>query len=323
MREDLLSAKQVIKALLNHVGGSQALAQLAEGQAAEAIVASLLGRHVPATAATPTPIIQQHPSLVALPKDRSSELDPEDPEATKQTMLSPSLIDQPIVPDVPTSWDWFESNYQLASTHQATDGPTVPGVTCQPLVTRQDGPVKFLSAQQSAQGTITAPGSWTTVTNDIELVHHLLALFFCWEYPTFVTLSREHFIEDFRSGSHRYCSPILVNAILATGCRFSNQLVGRRISDDPFSAGDLFFQESERLLECETNPHSLPVIQALSIMSLREISCGRQPSAKYLAGQAMRLAFEMGLHAPKEAEHTSDDLLVLSATFWGVYTLDK
>ncbi|OAA61581.1 hypothetical protein LEL_10750 [Akanthomyces lecanii RCEF 1005] len=57
-------------------------------------------------------------------------------------------------------------------------------------------------------------------------------------------------------------------------------------------------------------------------MSLREISCGRQPSAKYLAGQAIQLAIEMGLHAPKEAEHTPDDLLVMSATFWGVYTLN-
>jgi hypothetical protein len=43
--------------------------------------------------------------------------------------------------------------------------------------------------------------SWTTVTSDGELFKHLLALYFCWEYLIFVSLSKEDFIQDFRRGT--------------------------------------------------------------------------------------------------------------------------
>ncbi|MGH7966530.1 MAG: fungal specific transcription factor domain-containing protein, partial [Candidatus Binatia bacterium] len=327
MREDITSAKEVIKALLKHVGGTQALAQLDQGQSAESIVVSLLGRDASATAETATIMPSNDPPLTRPPKDPGSE---PAAEATEQT--NRSLLHDQAMADLPESWAWLESNYQLESTQQLADICTVQSLTNEPKATepRQQvehetgkgaeiGPDEFISAQQWSHGIKSAPGSWTAITDDVELVHHLLALYFCWEYPTFVTLSREHFIYDFRTGSHKYCSPMLVNALLAMGCRFSSQRVGRGISDDPFSSGDLFFQESERLLECAPVQHSLPVVQALGVMSLRELSCGRHMAAKHLAGQAVRIAIEMGLHAPRETEHTPDDLLVMSATFWGVY----
>jgi len=34
--------------------------------------------------------------------------------------------------------------------------------------------------------------TWTTITADEALVQHLLALYFCWEYLTFASLSKEH-----------------------------------------------------------------------------------------------------------------------------------
>jgi hypothetical protein len=69
--------------------------------------------------------------------------------------------------------------------------------------------------------------TWTALTSDNTLVQHLLALYFCWEYPTFASLSKEHFLQDFQEGRNRYCSPILVNALLALGCRFSTQPMSR------------------------------------------------------------------------------------------------
>jgi hypothetical protein len=82
------------------------------------------------------------------------------------------------------------------------------------------------------------PPAWTTITNNINLILHLLALYFCWEYPIFAPLSKKHFLQDFRDGRHRYCSPLLVNALLALGCRFSTHLITRANSEDPQSAGD-------------------------------------------------------------------------------------
>src|SRR5450432_4348178 len=54
---------------------------------------------------------------------------------------------------------------------------------------------------------------WTSLTSDSEMVEHLLSLYFCWEYPIFASLSKRHFLEDFRARRRRYCSSLLVNAI--------------------------------------------------------------------------------------------------------------
>jgi hypothetical protein len=163
---------------------------------------------------------------------------------------------------------------------------------------------------------------WTSTTNDINLVLHLLALYFCWEYPIFASLSKEHFLRDFRDGRHRYCSPLLVNALLALGCRFSTHPMTKANSEDSHSAGDHFFKESQRLFDQETDHHSLTTIQALGIMSIREASCGRYTESRYYVGQSIQLAFEMGLHHTHD-EGDPDKLAVQLATFWGAFSLDQ
>lgn len=163
--------------------------------------------------------------------------------------------------------------------------------------------------------------TWTAITGDTGLVQHLLALYFCWEYPTFASLSKEHFLKDFLDGRARFCSPILVNALLALGCRFSSQPSTRANPDDPTTSGDHFFSETLRLLARESNHHTLTTIQALGIMSIREASCGRDSESWYYAGQSVRMAIEMGLHWLSGASD-SDELAVQAATFWGAFALD-
>ncbi|KAI2615335.1 fungal-specific transcription factor domain-containing protein [Hypoxylon sp. NC1633] len=165
------------------------------------------------------------------------------------------------------------------------------------------------------------PGTWTTVTTDAGLVQHLLALYFCWEYPTFASFSKEHFLKDFAKGNRRYCSPILVNALLALGCRFSTQPNTRANPNDSRTAGDHFFREALRLFYREQNHHNLTTIQALGIMSIREASCGRDSESWYYAGQSIRLAIEMGLHNLQN-DGDEDEVAVQAATFWGAFALD-
>lgn len=163
--------------------------------------------------------------------------------------------------------------------------------------------------------------TWTGITADKGLVQHLLALYFCWEYPTFASLSKEHFLKDFLDGRHRYCSPILVNAMLALGCRFSTKPHTRANPDDPTTSGDHFFREALRLFAKQTNHHTLTTIQALGIMSIREASCGRDSESWYYAGQSVRMAIEMGLHR-LSGDGDSDEIAVQAATFWGAFALD-
>lgn len=175
-----------------------------------------------------------------------------------------------------------------------------------------------LESPQMKQPTTT----WSSVTTDVVLVQHLLALYFCWEYPTFASLSKEHFLRDFQDGIPRYCSPILVNALLALGCRFSTKASTRAYPNDPYSSGDHFFKECQRLFYQEEDHHNLTTIQALGIMSIREASCGRDSESWFYAGQSIRLAVEMGLHRVND-KGDEDQLAVQAATFWGAFALDQ
>lgn len=171
-------------------------------------------------------------------------------------------------------------------------------------------------------GDRTSSVSWTSITGDINLVRHLLALYFYWEYPTFAPLSKEHFLRDFHYGRYRYCSPTLVNALLALGCRFSTRPATRANPSDPHSSGDHFFKEAQRLFSHERNHHSLLSIQTLGIMSIRKASCGRDSKSCYYAGQSIRLAVEMGLHRVRNKRDESE-LVVQAATFWGAFALNQ
>ena len=183
---------------------------------------------------------------------------------------------------------------------------------------RTDDPLTHLSSRTGE--------TWTTVTSDRSLVEHLLALYFCWEYPTFASLSKEHFIEDFRKGIPRYCSSLLVNALLAMACRFSDRVGSRSDLNDETTAGDHFFLEAQRLLDAEEDLHVLTTIQALGLMSIREASRGNVSQGIFLSGQSIRLAIEMGLHLDvedeEEDEATDRDQAVREATFWGAFSLD-
>ncbi|KAI1505965.1 nitrogen assimilation transcription factor nirA [Biscogniauxia marginata] len=187
---------------------------------------------------------------------------------------------------------------------------------------RYRGVDQVLAPLESREMTVPA-ATWTAVTGDTALVQHLLALYFCWEYPTFASLSKEHFLKDFLSGNHRYCSPILMNALLALGCRFSTQPNTRANPSEPRTSGDHFFKEALRLFYRETNHHTLTTIQALGIMSIREASCGRDSESWYYAGQSVRLALEMGLHRINgDGDGDEDEVAVKAATFWGAFALD-
>lgn len=162
--------------------------------------------------------------------------------------------------------------------------------------------------------------SWTTVTSDQALVEHLLALYFCWEYPIFATVSQEHFMQDFRYGHPRYCSSLLVNALLALASRFSNRPnIQQNNSGHAGGAGDAFFAEAMNILNAQHDRHVLTTVQAFGVLSIREASCGRINESVFLSGQSMRLAVEMGLHVDTDDE----DQAVREATFWGAFSLNE
>ncbi|KAF2708761.1 hypothetical protein K504DRAFT_467991 [Pleomassaria siparia CBS 279.74] len=200
-----------------------------------------------------------------------------------------------------------------------------------------DSPTSYSNVDQYQQqeNPIT---SWTTVTSDPELVYHLINMYFCWHYSFFTTLPKNLFFRDFAlgkppPGSRRkteYCTPLLVNAMLALGSHFTAWPGARAVRDDSATAGDHFFKEAKRLI-LEGDLHEVPAlttVQALALMSVREAGCGREAKGWVYSGMSFRMACDLGLnldsggmHSKSNFDETEEDARRI--TFWGCFLFDK
>lgn len=59
---------------------------------------------------------------------------------------------------------------------------------------------------------------WTTVISDNDLFKTLLSAYFIYEYPTYPAFQKDIFLQALVEGDTRYCSPLLVNSLLAEAC---------------------------------------------------------------------------------------------------------
>ncbi|RMZ76508.1 hypothetical protein DV738_g4932, partial [Chaetothyriales sp. CBS 135597] len=173
--------------------------------------------------------------------------------------------------------------------------------------------------------------SWTTVTQDKDLILHFLNMYFCWHYTYFTTLSKELFYRDFLTGTpSQYCSALLVNVMLALGCHFSTRPAARQNPADSETTGDHYFAEAKRLLyqDDEFANAKLCTVQALALMSVREAGCGRESNGWVYSGMSFRMAFDLGLNVDAQPINQSsrlspEDIDARRITFWGCFLFDK
>jgi hypothetical protein len=192
-----------------------------------------------------------------------------------------------------------------------------------------------LDAYQQQEDPLT---SWTTVTRDTEVIVHLINMYFTWHYPYFTTLSKSLFYRDFLLGKPHeppkrslYCTSLLVNAMLALGCHFTNSPAGCADPNDASTKGDAFFAEAKRLIveNDEYEKPRLTTIQALCLMSVREAGCGREAKGWVYSGMSFRMAQDMGLNLDSggmtNLRETMDEQEIDArrVTFWGCFLFDK
>jgi hypothetical protein len=172
--------------------------------------------------------------------------------------------------------------------------------------------------------------SWTRVTDDMNLIGHLMTMYFTWHYAYFTTLSKDLFYRDYTAGrSSQYCSSLLVNAMLALGCHFTSWEGARQDPKDPATAGDHFFKEAKRLI-LEYDEHEkakLCTVQALALMSVREAGCGREGKGWVYSGMSFRMAYDLGLNVDATSlgayRFTEEEIDARRMTFWGCFLFDK
>ncbi|KAJ9426899.1 hypothetical protein QL093DRAFT_2191437 [Fusarium oxysporum] len=109
------------------------------------------------------------------------------------------------------------------------------------------------------QGHILPLSRWTKVMQDDKFLSHLLLLSWTW---------------DTSCDQLRFCSPFLVNAILAISCLYTTNPITFGIPDELSTRGQVFAQEAIRCLKQEDTRPSLPVTQGLALMHVYESALG-------------------------------------------------
>ncbi|EAA58037.1 hypothetical protein AN6062.2 [Aspergillus nidulans FGSC A4] len=107
---------------------------------------------------------------------------------------------------------------------------------------------------------------WTSVTDDSNYISHLISIYFSWNSPVLKWIERDLFIRDMQSGNidSPFCSPFLVNAILAVACCYCD-VPETNSASDVVPPGRLdFFDEAKRLLGQEEGKFSLTSFQGRS-----------------------------------------------------------
>ena len=165
---------------------------------------------------------------------------------------------------------------------------------------------------------------WTSVTEDDVLVSNLISLWFTWGQPFYKFIDPGLFLADMQKGdlNCRYCSPFLVNALLAMACPFSDFDEARTKGGVTSDLMVSFREEAVRLLE-ETNEHSVSVAQGLAIMFTTVGLTGQATdSFRYLqlaASVCDSLQTKYNLTAKSGSTTEATYLQALSTTCWGIF----
>jgi hypothetical protein len=164
--------------------------------------------------------------------------------------------------------------------------------------------------------------TWTNVTSDTGLINDILDSYFSWVHPFYLLFSEEIFHHGMRDKKSKYCTPLLVNAILAMGCHYSDRPETSHTHPNPI--GDRFFAEAKRLLAEDDNTPALTIVQALALMSVREAMNGYDSSGRRYAAQMMSMVVELGLHISQPGSKlTLSEIEARRVTFWGCFVLEQ
>lgn len=72
---------------------------------------------------------------------------------------------------------------------------------------------------------------WTSVETDDELLRALLRAYFLYDYANYTCFQKDIFLQAMRDSDTRFCSPLLVNAVLAEACVGHKNAITRRFAN--------------------------------------------------------------------------------------------
>ncbi|TGO21641.1 hypothetical protein BPAE_0208g00120 [Botrytis paeoniae] len=140
------------------------------------------------------------------------------------------------------------------------------------------------SSNNELDGDLPNEFAWTTVTDDDEVIDHLISLYFTWVHPFYPLFNEGHFVKSMHRGSDEFCSHSLFNAICAMACYLHTI-----IDEDTIDYKRMGAQFSD-LVRNSIDPqdNSLTNIQAFAVMFLVRCAQGRGLSGSVYLSIASR-----------------------------------
>ncbi|KAF5562705.1 nitrate assimilation regulatory nirA [Fusarium napiforme] len=143
------------------------------------------------------------------------------------------------------------------------------------------------------------PSRWTTVGVSDDTMRELIRAYFLQEYDWFTFFHKDYFLDDMISGSNTFCSPLLVNAVLAVGCQCRNYVSEPAEYWNPNSLGYKFLEEARRLWIVEvTHNRSLTTLQAALVLNTIVNMFDMDPLSSAFLVRSTEIAHELGLFEP-------------------------
>lgn len=168
------------------------------------------------------------------------------------------------------------------------------------------------------------PSRWTSVLNDDMVLRRLLRSYFLYDYQNYPAFHKDLLLEDMKCGRLRFCSPLLVNAILAVGAHTD---AGVPDSDKfwiPQGLGYRFLAEAKRLWEMEDHESSkLTTVQAAIILNAVSLTDATDKIGKAFFVQAVAMAKDLKLLTTPDEEIPDQTMRKARAvTAWCLYGWD-
>ncbi|OQE17676.1 hypothetical protein PENFLA_c023G08397 [Penicillium flavigenum] len=174
---------------------------------------------------------------------------------------------------------------------------------------------------------------WTSVTDDDDLVSHLISLYMTWDYPFYAFFDREAFLEHMTKGNLNsdFCSPFLVNALLANACDYSQYNEAYTIPGDVKTKGADFLAEAESYVRVNSfergNGIRLATLQATLLLYERYSTLGNEDFGYTMLHRAIEMAEGLGIVNHKRLDLNSSQMSEemtrsVKRTAWGLFQVD-
>ncbi|KAH7186633.1 hypothetical protein DER44DRAFT_816856 [Fusarium oxysporum] len=158
---------------------------------------------------------------------------------------------------------------------------------------------------------------WTSVETDDELLRALLRAYFLHDYANYTCFQKDIFPQAMRDSDTRFCSLLLVNAVLAEACHSYRKATRRAQFWRPETLGYRFLAEAKRLWELESGKSKLTTLHAAMVSHIIYTINGMdQIGISYLL-QSVQLAQNLKLFAPEQTEGRTRTARVF--TVWALY----